>query len=182
MRAAGAGGGGVGRLTLPLADLLLTNLQVVSLNRKDLVDILALLLDHGFGEGDEDAVSTARILAVTRSDWGFEHTIRGTLATLRERIGEFELPADAVATVVGRSGEASTPRSRPRRRAWPGRCAPGWASGSSGTRSPRRPAASASPADRPGPRTPPRGPPTRPPRAPPRAPPARSPARAPDRT
>ncbi len=119
MRAAGAGGGGVGRLTLPLADLLLTNLQVVSLNRKDLVDILALLLDHGFGEGDEDAVSTARILAVTRSDWGFEHTIRRTLATLRERIGEFELPADAVATVVGRSGELDAAlEAAPKSMAW----------------------------------------------------------------
>jgi hypothetical protein len=113
VRSAG-GGAGDARLTLPLADLLLTKLQVVSLNHKDLVDICALLLDHGFGEDEdededeaeaEDAISMKRILAVTRSDWGFEHTIHRTLATLRERIGEFELPADAAATILGHADE-----------------------------------------------------------------------------
>ncbi len=105
--AGGAGGavgaGGVG-LTLPLADLLLTKLQVVSLNHKDLVDICALLLDHGPGESD-DNISMERVLGVTRSDWGFEHTIHRTLATLRERISEFELPADAAATIVRHADE-----------------------------------------------------------------------------
>ncbi len=124
VRSAGGGGGGGdddddddagsddggARLTLPLADLLLTKLQVVSLNHKDLVDICALLLDHGFGERDGDgdglgAISMPRILAVTRSDWGFEHTIHRTLATLRERIREFELPADAAATIVRHADE-----------------------------------------------------------------------------
>ncbi len=90
-----------GELTLPLADLLLTKLQVVSLNRKDLVDILALLLDHAVeprGEIDLD-----RILAVTRSDWGFEHTIHRTLAALRERIGEFALSPEASALIIERA-------------------------------------------------------------------------------
>jgi hypothetical protein len=32
--------------TLPLADLLLTKLQIVQLNEKDVLDILALLADH----------------------------------------------------------------------------------------------------------------------------------------
>jgi hypothetical protein len=119
VRSAGAGVGDA-RLTLPLADLLLTKLQVVSLNHKDLVDISALLLDHGLGEGEGEgegqgqdqgeggageAISMPRILAVTRSDWGFEHTIHRTLTTLRERIGEFELAADAAATIVAHADE-----------------------------------------------------------------------------
>jgi hypothetical protein len=77
-----------GELTLPLADLLLTKLQVVNLNRKDVVDLLALLLDHAFEPGE---IELARILEVTRSDWGFEHTIDRNLATVRQRIGEFDL-------------------------------------------------------------------------------------------
>jgi hypothetical protein len=84
-----------GELTLPLADLLLTKLQVVNLNRKDLVDVLALLLDHGFGPGE---ISTERIFDVTRSDWGFEHTIHRTLATLREQIGEFGLATESASS------------------------------------------------------------------------------------
>jgi len=72
--------------TLPLADLLLTKLQVVELNEKDLMDLLALLADHDL-DGDGDAIGTARILAVTRDDWGLEHTIRGTLARVRDAAG-----------------------------------------------------------------------------------------------
>ena len=119
LRSAGDGASGE-RLTLPLADLLLTKLQVVSLNHKDLVDISALLLDHGFGEGDGNgAISMLRILAVTRSDWGFEHTIHRTLATLRERIGEFELSADAAATIVGHADELDTALdAAPKSMAW----------------------------------------------------------------
>jgi hypothetical protein len=82
-------------LTLPLGDLLLTKLQVVTLNEKDLRDILALLADH--------EVDTERVLAITHADWGFEHTIHRTLATVRERAGEFGLPADTVARIVARA-------------------------------------------------------------------------------
>lgn len=92
----------VGELTLPLADLLLTKLQVVDLNRKDIADILALLLDHGFGHGEIDL---DRIFQVTRSDWGFEHTIHRTLASVNERIGDFALPAEAAGSVLTRSNE-----------------------------------------------------------------------------
>lgn len=91
---------------------------------RDLVDICALLLDHGFGEGDDDggdgdAISLPRILAVTRSDWGFEHTIHRTLATLRQRIGEFELPAEAAATIVGHADELDAAlNAAPKSMAW----------------------------------------------------------------
>jgi hypothetical protein len=75
-----------GARTLPLADLLLTKLQVVELNEKDLKDLLALLADHDL-DGDDDAIGTARILAVTGDDWGMEHTVRGTLARVRDAAG-----------------------------------------------------------------------------------------------
>jgi hypothetical protein len=68
-------------LTVAPADLLLSKLQVVNVNEKDVRDLLALLLDH---ELDGEDVATDRILEVTRNDWGFEHTIHRTLATVRE--------------------------------------------------------------------------------------------------
>jgi hypothetical protein len=89
-----------GSTSLSLADLLLTKLQVVDLNRKDLLDIAALLLDHDLAELD-----VSRILDVTHSDWGFEHTIHRTLSALQERLGELGLSADAAATVSERAAE-----------------------------------------------------------------------------
>jgi hypothetical protein len=80
-------------LTISLADLLITKLQVVSINEKDVKDLLALLADHGFGPDD---IQLERILDVTRNDWGLEHTIHGSLSTLDEMLGQFALePARA---------------------------------------------------------------------------------------
>lgn len=79
---------GPGGLTVSLADLLMTKLQVVSINEKDVRDIAALLLDHGLGAG---GIDSDRIINVTHNDWGLERTIHGSLATLRELIGNFGL-------------------------------------------------------------------------------------------
>ena len=91
-------------LTISLADLLMTKLQVVSINEKDVRDLTALLLDHAFAAGDIDM---ARILDATRNDWGLEHTMHRTLATLGQTIVSFGLPADHIATVTGRIAELS---------------------------------------------------------------------------
>lgn len=91
-----------GELTLGLADLLLTKLQVVALNDKDLRDICALLLDHPLENGE---IEPARFLDVTRGDWGFEHTIHGTLAALPQRIEALGLDAGAAAAIVARADE-----------------------------------------------------------------------------
>ncbi|HEX3803370.1 MAG TPA: hypothetical protein VHV75_11070 [Solirubrobacteraceae bacterium] len=71
-------------LTIALADLLMTKLQVVSINEKDVRDLAALMVDHGFSH---DEIELERVLAVTHNDWGLEHTIHGTLATLVELVG-----------------------------------------------------------------------------------------------
>jgi hypothetical protein len=72
--------------TLPLADLLLTKLQIVQLNEKDVLDILALLADHDVDPSENpEAIDLRRIIALTADDWGLEHTIRRTLAEARER-------------------------------------------------------------------------------------------------
>jgi hypothetical protein len=62
---------------LPLADLLLTKLQVVEANEKDLTDAIALVSDHAVGEGPEviDAGYIARLCA---RDWGLYRTITGS--------------------------------------------------------------------------------------------------------
>jgi hypothetical protein len=88
--------------TLPLADLLLTKLQVVELNEKDLKDLLALLADHDLGGEEAGAIGTARILAVTGDDWGFEHTIRRTLTRVRDATAAYDLDAAMAETICSR--------------------------------------------------------------------------------
>jgi hypothetical protein len=86
-------------LTISLGDLLMTKLQVVSINEKDVRDLLALLTDHGFGA---DEIDIDRVLAATRNDWGLEHTIHRSLETLGEMLGRFGMAPDQAGTVTER--------------------------------------------------------------------------------
>jgi hypothetical protein len=76
--------------TLPLAELLLFKLQIVEVNRKDLIDSVALLGDHALGNADGDEINVARILELTRDDWGLYHTIELSLAKVRNFAGQVE--------------------------------------------------------------------------------------------
>ena len=70
-------------VTLTLADLLLTKLQVFELNLKDVYDALVLLRDHDVAEGDgPELVDLARLRAVCANDWGWYTTVTDNLAKL----------------------------------------------------------------------------------------------------
>jgi hypothetical protein len=82
----------VSQPTLPLAELLLTKLQIVKINRKDLLDALILLASHplaassdGAGEGADAgaAINLERIVGLTSADWGWWRTVTGNIARLR---------------------------------------------------------------------------------------------------
>ena len=71
--------------TLSLADLVLTKLQIVEINTKDLVDAAQLLRNHQLGRADEagrDEVSLDRLCSVTTADWGWYTTLSDNLAKL----------------------------------------------------------------------------------------------------
>jgi hypothetical protein len=78
------------RPTLPLAELLLTKLQIVKINRKDVLDALALLAEHPLADDDGDtdaatglgAINVRRITAITSADWGWWRTVSGNLEKL----------------------------------------------------------------------------------------------------
>jgi hypothetical protein len=78
-------------LTLPLAELLLTKLQIAELNEKDVCDGLALLHGHGIAEGDGDAINAAQIAELCCSDWGLWRTITGNLGVCRDHVDRYEL-------------------------------------------------------------------------------------------
>jgi hypothetical protein len=90
------------RPSIPLAELLLTKLQVVQLNRKDLVDIAAILCEHEVGDGDEETINAARVAKVLAADWGLWRTSRGTVETVRGHLPELGLDAQLTATIDAR--------------------------------------------------------------------------------
>jgi hypothetical protein len=61
--------------TIPLAELLLSKLQIVKLNTKDVVDAILLLLDHPLGESDDDTIDVRRIAALAADEWGLWRTL-----------------------------------------------------------------------------------------------------------
>jgi hypothetical protein len=60
--------------TLPLADLLLTKLQIVKLNAKDCSDAYALLLEHEVGPDDAERIDPGRVADLCARDWGLYRT------------------------------------------------------------------------------------------------------------
>ena len=93
------------RLTLPLAELLLTKLQVVQMNDKDLRDICALLLDHPLGDTDEETVNVRRIAELAAEDWGLWKTISLSIDKVRAGCAGYELEPAARSTIVARLDE-----------------------------------------------------------------------------
>ena len=95
----------VDELTIPLADLLLTKLQVVQINDKDMVDLAALLADHAPGTAtDHENIDLGRFTDVLDKDWGFEQTVRLNLAKVREYAAGRELPEQLAARIDDRIG------------------------------------------------------------------------------
>lgn len=75
--------------TLTPADLLLTKLQIVELNRKDLVDIVSLLYICATGEEPRtDTIDLPRLEHVTGGDWGWHTTVADNLERVATAAGE----------------------------------------------------------------------------------------------
>ena len=85
--------------TVPLAELLLTKLQIIELNEKDVRDTVALLLEHDVTD-DDAGVNAAQFAALCCEDWGLCHTITHNLASVRERVGGYEVDGSVIATRV----------------------------------------------------------------------------------
>jgi hypothetical protein len=78
--------------SIPLAELLLTKLQIAELNEKDVRDALALLEGHPVGDEDGDTVNAGRIAALCAADWGLWRTITGNLDTCCALAPGYDVP------------------------------------------------------------------------------------------
>jgi len=86
---------------VPLAELLLTKMQIVELNAKDQADILTILYhrDVADDDGDGSAVNAARIAQLTATDWGLWRTTRMNVERTREALPGSALSPDQQAVV-----------------------------------------------------------------------------------
>jgi hypothetical protein len=89
--------------TIPLAELLLTKLQVVELTDKDVRDIATLLNEHDVGNADDDTINGDFIASLTADDWGLWRTLKLNLERVHDQIEGLSLDAEAKARVVSRA-------------------------------------------------------------------------------
>ncbi len=105
--------------TLPLADLLVTKLQIVEVNDKDLGDMVTLIMDHDVGSADGEMINGAYIARLCSSDWGTYRTLTANLAKLRDSLDGFDLSPSEASTVGARIAKlADTIEGEPKSLAW----------------------------------------------------------------
>jgi len=78
------------------ADLLLSKLQVFEVNMKDLVDSIALLLDHPIADHDDDAINATYLAQLLSQDWGLYRTMQLNTARIREAAKDLPVPTDTI--------------------------------------------------------------------------------------
>ncbi|MGI0090345.1 MAG: hypothetical protein ACREBS_01425 [Nitrososphaerales archaeon] len=81
--------------TLSPADLLLTKLQIIEINKKDIMDAIAMFVDHPLVEKTSEkglGIEIDRITSYTSSDWGIYKTIAVNLDRILSLLGSVSIP------------------------------------------------------------------------------------------
>ena len=74
-------------VSIPLTDLLLEKLQIVSFSKKDMLDTLLLLQAHNVAEKEEpETVGIDRLAHTLSGNWGFWYTVTTNLRGIREYV------------------------------------------------------------------------------------------------
>ncbi len=90
--------------SIPLACLLLTKLQIVQINKKDILDTLALLYDHEpQKEGDaEREIRLDQFDEVLCGDWGWYTTVTDNLLKIEQMLPDLGFGPEAQSMLLGR--------------------------------------------------------------------------------
>ncbi len=106
-------------VTIPLADLFLTKLQIVTINAKDVKDVAAMMLEHPLGNTDDETINVERINEITSADWGFYTTVRMNMDKIPAFLITLGLPEKQQSVVNGRIRElAEAMDAAPKTRKW----------------------------------------------------------------
>jgi hypothetical protein len=71
---------------VPLAELMLTKMQIVELNAKDQSDIVTMLYHNDVGDGDDGMINAKRVGALCASDWGLWRTTKMNTERTRQAL------------------------------------------------------------------------------------------------
>ncbi len=105
--------------TLPPIDLLLQKLQIVDLNRKDMIDVVVLVGDHEIGTQGVQAIDTEHAVSLLSDDWGFYYTAMRNVDQIKQFVATTPMQADARETVDGRLDQfAAAVEDAPKTRKW----------------------------------------------------------------
>jgi hypothetical protein len=94
-------------MTIPLAELLLTKLQIVQLTERDLRDIYSLAYHHEVSAGDGSEIEADFIADLCAKDWGLWRTCTATIEQSLARLPDHGLPSEASALVALRLSKLS---------------------------------------------------------------------------
>ena len=78
------------------ADLLLSKMQIYELNQKDVVDTVALLLDHPIADHDGDVINAAYLSRLMGEDWGLYRTFEVNTERIRAALPGLNVRQDLV--------------------------------------------------------------------------------------
>ncbi len=81
--------------TVPLAELLLTKLQIVELNERDERDIYTLLYHHELTEAGGGGIEAPVVATLCAEDWGLWRTCKGTIERCEADLERYDLDDDA---------------------------------------------------------------------------------------
>ena len=76
--------------TIPLADLALEKFQIVTLNEKDVRDMLMLFAAHPVGDTEKETINGKYIAGIMSKDWGFYYTTTLNLGKIRKGLERYK--------------------------------------------------------------------------------------------
>ncbi len=88
--------------SIPLAELLLTKMQIVELNAKDQTDILTMLYHHDVASDDVEQINANRVAELCAADWGLWRTTKMNVERVRAA-----LPTSGLMTAGAGAGHRS---------------------------------------------------------------------------
>jgi hypothetical protein len=89
-------------LTVPLAELTLTKLQIVELTERDQRDIYNLMYHHDLKDGDSKEIEADYIADLCARDWGLWRTTRSTVERCLRNMASYELDSLAAEKIAAR--------------------------------------------------------------------------------
>lgn len=90
----------IDRTTLPLADLLLTKLQVFEITEREYRDVIAFLKDNQFGDEDgAETINQKHIARLCSDDWGLYRTVTMNFNRIRKCLASYMLNEEEQALI-----------------------------------------------------------------------------------